>query len=97
MFENFGKLYEHVLTCLDAMVNPHICPGVNESLWNRDSDTKTMAHRLKSSLRSFGVIVGFTVLKDSLYYLKGFSATLQRRYIDVFMAYTMIDNIKSEI
>jgi len=62
-----------------------------------DSHTKTTAHGMKSSLHSFGVIVGFTVLKISLYYLKGFSATLQRRYIDVFMAYTMIDNIKSEI
>ena len=40
------------------------------------------------------VIVGFTVLKNSLDYLKGL---LERRYIDIFGAYTMIDNIKSEI
>ena len=30
-------------------------------------------------------------------YLKGLSAKLQRRYIDVFEVYTMIDNIKSEV
>ena len=79
------------------MVNPHVCPEVNESRWNWDSDTKATAHGMKSSLQSFGVIVGFTVLKNSLDYLKGLSAKLQRRDIDVFEAYTMIDNIKSEI
>jgi len=36
-------------------------------------------------------------LNNSLDYLKGLSAKLQRRDIDVFEAYTMIDNIKSEI
>ena len=36
-------------------------------------------------------------MKNSLDYLKGLSAKLQRRDIDVFQAYTMIDNIKSEI
>ena len=77
-------------TCLDAMVNPHVCPEVNESCWNWDSDTKTMAHGLKNTLQSFGVIVNITVLKHSLDYLKGLSAKLQRRDIGVFQAYTMI-------
>ena len=77
------------------MINSHVCPGVNESRWNWDSDTKTTAHGMKSSLQSFGVMVGFTLLKISLDYLKGFSAKLQRRYVDVFEVYTMIDNIKS--
>jgi len=45
----------------------------------------------------FRVIVGFTVLKNSLDYLKGLSAKPERRDIDVFEAYTMIDIIKSEI
>ena len=52
---------------------------------------------LKSSLQSFGVIVSFTVLNNSLDYLIGLSTKPQRRDIDVFEAYTMIDNIKSEI
>jgi hypothetical protein len=56
-----------------------------------------MAYGMKSSLQSYGVIVGFIVLKNSFDYLKGLSAKLQRRDIDVFDAYTMIDNIKSEI
>ena len=43
---------------------------VNESRWDWNSDTKTMAHCMKSSLLSFGVTVGFTVLKNSLDYLK---------------------------
>ena len=43
------------------MVIPPVCPEVNESRWNWDSDTKTMVdHGLKSSLQSFGLIVGFT-------------------------------------
>jgi len=52
---------------------------------------------MKNSLQSFGVVVGFTVLKNSLDYLKCLSAKLQRRDIDIFGAYTMIDNSKSEI
>ena len=79
------------------MVNPHVYPEVNESRWNWESDTKTTAHGLKSSPHSFGVIAGFTVLKNSLDYLKGLSAKPERRDIDVFEAYTMIDIIKSEI
>ena len=79
------------------MFNTHVYPEVNESCWNWGSDTKTTAHSLKSSLQSLGVIIGFTVLKNSLNYLKGLSAKLQRRYIDIFEANTMIDNIKSEI
>jgi len=71
-------------------------PEVNESRWNWDSDTKTTAHGMKGSLQSFGVIVGFTVLNNSLNHLKYLSAKLQRRDIDVFGAYTMIDNIKTE-
>jgi len=77
------------------MVNRRVYPEVNESRWDWDNDTKTTAHGIKSSLQSFGVIVGFSVLKNNLDYLKGLSAKRQRRNIDVFEAYTMIDNIKS--
>ena len=86
-----------MVTCLDAMVNPHVCLEVSESRWNWDSNTKTTTHGVKSSLQSFVVIVGFAVSTNNLDYLKGFSAKLQRRDIDVFEAYTVIDNIKSEI
>ena len=56
-----------------------------------------MIYGLKSSPQSLGVIFGFRVLNNSLDYLKGFSAKLQRRNIDVYEAYTMINNVKSEI
>jgi len=46
--KTFGELYEHVVTCLDGMVNPHVIPEVNESRWNCDSDTKSTALGLKS-------------------------------------------------
>ena len=86
-----------LVTCLDAKAKPDVYPDVNESRWNWDSDTKTTVHGLKSSLQSFVIFVGFTVLKNSLDYLKGLTAKLQRRDIDIFDAYTMIDNIKSDI
>ena len=57
-----------MVTCFEAMVNSHVYPEVNG---NWDSDTKTTPHGLKSSLQSFGVIVGSTLLKNSLDYLKG--------------------------
>ena len=97
MFEKtFGELYEHEVTCLVANVNTHVHLEVNESRWNWDSDTKTTAHGLKSSLENLGVMVDFTALKISLDYLKGLLAKLQRRNIDIFEAYTMIDSMKSE-
>ena len=74
----FDELYEHVVNCLDVKVNLHACPEVNEGRWNWDSDTKTTAHGIKRSLQSFVVIVGVTVLKNSLDYLKGLSAKLRR-------------------
>ena len=83
--ETFGKLYEELVTCLDAVANPHVYPEVNESLWNLYSDTETIAHGLNSQ-HSFGIIVGFTVLKNSLDYLKGLSAKVQRKDINVFGA-----------
>jgi len=95
--KTFGELYEHVVTCLGAMDNPHVYLDVNERRWNWDSDTITMVYGLKGSLQSFWDMVYFTVLKNSLYYLKGSSARPQRRDIDVLEAYSMIDNIKSEI
>ena len=49
-FETFGELYEHDVTCLDDMVNSHMYPVLNESLWNWYRDTKSTAHGLKSSL-----------------------------------------------
>ena len=51
---------------------------------------------MKNSLQSFGVIVGFTILKNSLNYLKGLSAKLQKKEMDIFESYPIIDNIKSE-
>ena len=32
--KTFGELREHAITCLDAMINPHVCPEVDESRWN---------------------------------------------------------------
>ena len=51
---------------------------------------------MKFSLQSFGAIVAFTVLNNSLDYLKGLSVKQQRRDIDS-EAYTITDNIKSGI
>jgi len=78
--KTFGELYEHVVNCLNAVVNPRVSPEVNESRWNWDSDANTTAESWdEKSVPSFvGVIVGFTVLKNSLDYLKGLSTKLQR-------------------
>jgi len=74
----FGELYEHVVTCLGAMVNAHVCPDINESRWTWDRETKTTGHGMKSILQHFGVIVGLTVLKNSLDYLIGLSTELKK-------------------
>ena len=61
------------------MVNTHVCSQVNKSRWNLDIDTTTMAYVMRNSLQSYGVIVGFIVLKNSFDYLKDLSTKLQRR------------------
>jgi len=48
------------------MVNPHVCPEVNESRRNWKSYSKTTGHGMKSIEKNFGVTGGFTVLKNSL-------------------------------
>jgi len=50
--ETFGELCEYVVTCFNVLVNPHVYPEVNQSRWNCDSDTKTIAQGLKSSLHN---------------------------------------------
>ena len=65
--KTFGEVYAHEVTRLDAMVNPHVCPEVNENRWNWDSDTQEYGSWYERySLHSFGVIVGFRVLKNNL-------------------------------
>ena len=56
-FETFGKLYEHVVTCLDAMENSYVYSGVKESRSDWNSDTKTTAHGLKVVCRIFELLL----------------------------------------
>jgi len=46
-----------LITCVDAMVNPHVYPEVNESRWNWDRNTKTTAHGLESSLQRIELLL----------------------------------------
>ena len=80
LFENIRWVWtrSHLPWC---MVNTHVCSQVNKSRWNWDIDTTTMAYGMKSSLQSYGVIVGFIVLKNSFDYLKGLSPKLQRQIL----------------
>jgi len=55
--KTFGKHYEYVAICLDAMANPHVCLDVNEIRWNWDSDINATAQGLKSN-RVLGVFWG---------------------------------------
>ena len=92
--KTFGELDEDAVTSLDAIVDPHVYPEVNEGRWNCDSYIKTTANGMKST---FVVVVCFVGLNNSLNYLKSLSAELQTRDVDVFEAYAVMNHIKSEI
>jgi len=61
--------------------------------WQWDRETLTRAQGMVTSLQKFGNIVAFVILKNSLDYMKGLAAKLQKRDMDVREAYKMVDDV----
>ena len=73
--ETFGDIYDHVLPCLDMLWLIHMfVQRLMKVVETWIVTPRLRSHRMKNTLQNFGVIVDFTVLKNSLDYLKGLSA-----------------------
>ena len=75
----------------DMMAHPHLYEDVVAD-WPWDKETKEKANGLGSSIKRFENIVAFIVMKNALYPLKGISAKLQKRELDIYDAYMRIDD-----
>lgn len=95
--ESFLELYEFIVICLNAMVMPHEYPEVQQQNWQWDRDSVTRAQGMVSSLQKFQNIVAFITLKNSLDYLKGLAARLQKIDQEVCEAYRMVDQVIKQI
>ena len=87
-YENF--MAAAVMTA-DVIVHPHLYETLSFEDWSWDKDTKEKANGLASSARRFENIVSFVVQKNSLHPLKGITAKLQKRDLDIYEAYQRVD------
>ncbi len=61
--------------------------------WSWDSESKIKAAGLLAQARDFGHIMAFTVALNGLEPIKPLVSKLQRRNLDIFKGYHMIDNV----
>ena len=100
-YETLYELYEFVCICLDAIVTPGE-EAINDlydegETWSWDRETRIKGQGLLYTLRSFGFIVAFLVAKDTLQCMKVIASKLQKSDLDVYEAYTMIDDVSSRL
>ena len=62
-----------------------------------DRDTKILAQGLLSRMESSEFIVAFVVAKNSLQPIKPLASKLQKRDLDIYYAYTLIDGCISQL
>ena len=79
------------------MCKPDDYPAVQQQVWDWDRETQTRAQGIVTSLQKFINIVAFIILKSALDYIKGLAAKLQKRHMEVYEAYLMVDRVISKI
>lgn len=90
-YENFFELIPAIVTTTDMIAHPHLYDDAAGD-WSWDKETKETANGLQSAIKRFENIVAFIVLKNVLHPLKGISAKLQKRDLDIYDAYKWIDD-----
>ena len=90
-YEHFFELAPAIVMTTDMMAHPHLYEDVVAD-WPWEKETKEKANGLGSSIKRFENIVAFIVMKNALYPLKGISAKLQKRELDIYDAYMRIDD-----
>ena len=84
--------------CLGAIVNIAEYPELAQTVeWNWDAETTTKGNGMFTLLQSFKTVVTFVVLKNTLDYVKSLASKLQKRDVDIYFAFKMIDEVISNI
>ena len=92
-YETLYELYEVVCSCLEAIVTPSQFEDIYEGgTWSWDRESRIKAQGLSHTLRSFEFIVAFLTAKNTLETVKGLATKLQKSDLDIYEAYSSIDN-----
>ena len=97
-------LYKFVFSAFESIVNiklysdffAHLETEINEN-WYWDQESQSKAQGLFSSCRRFDCLVAFAVLFNGLEPLKPLVTKLQKRNLDIYHAYHMIDQVISDL
>ena len=99
--ETIQSLYSYIFACFDAIIQPQCYPSSHklsaEPDWDWDTNTKTKATGLLNSLKCGKNIVALVILVNSLDYVKGIASKLQKRNLDVVVAYKLIGSTIEDI
>ena len=80
------------------MLNPSSYPQINDGIWsnNWDQETSIKARGILLNLESSETIIAFNVAKNLLENIRPIASKLQKRDLDIYHAYNMIDKKRNE-
>jgi hypothetical protein len=98
-YDVFYDMYESLCECLEAILHPPNYPQIYEDSWTGswDQETRTKAQGLLKSLESSQTIVSFIIAKNILENVRPMASKLQKRDLDIYQAYSMIDQTTDRI
>ena len=85
-------LLETIATTCDADHNE-----LAQESWDWDADTKTRTQGILASVRNFEFAVSLVTLKNVLEPLRGITAKLQKRDLDIYEAFCNIDSAIDDV
>ena len=93
-YDTFYDMYKFVCECLEAVLNPSGYHDIYEEValtgsW--DQETRTKAQGLLTSLTSSHAIIAFITIKNVLENVRPLASKLQKRNLDIYQVYSMID------
>ena len=94
----FFALFSCIMQALEVMVNERLFAGqYGDAAWSWDTDTKNKASGLANAISSFSSIITLLTAMKCLSILKPLSVKLQKRYLDVYEAYTNSNNVTDDL
>jgi hypothetical protein len=90
-------MYEYIIHCLEAILFSKEHTDIykeGEKVFSWDTETRTKAQGLLSSLKNFANILAIVVARNELHTVKPMASKLQKRDFDVYQAYTLIDETR---
>ena len=96
----FYDMYEFLCEYLEAVLNPSEYHDIYEEValtgsW--DQETRTKAQGLLTSLPSSHTIIAFIITKNVLENVRPMTSKLQKRDLDIYQAYSMIDQTRERM